>query len=304
VIRIILVLFVFASSPAWAAAKLEHFTVMADGHPLALWARQVAKPRGVIVLIHGRTWSSLPDFDLQVPGEHRSVMQSLNEQGYSAFALDLRGYGKSPRDATGWITPDRASGDVVAALEWLAREKKIAKPTLLGWSQGSLVSQLTAQRHPQLISNLVLYGYPRNIVSPAPVPAVPSTPLKEINTQERAASDFITPAVITKTVLDAYVKAALAADPVRVDWRDLQAFDELDPAKVVTPTLLIQGARDPLAPVAAQSALFTRLGTMDRQWVVLAGADHAALVETSAPAFIAAVVAFVSRPGYSGRDQN
>jgi hypothetical protein len=43
---------------------------------------------------------------------------------------------------------------------------------------------------------------------------------------------------------------------------------------------------------------------MDRQWVVLAGADHAALVETSAPAFIAAVVAFVSRPGYSGRDQN
>jgi pimeloyl-ACP methyl ester carboxylesterase len=294
----ILALLIVASSPAWAASKLEHFTVIADGHPLALWARQVSKPRGVIVLIHGRTWSSLPDFDLQVPGEHRSVMQSLNEQGLSAFALDLRGYGKSPRDATGWITPDRASGDVVAALEWLAREKKIIKPTLLGWSQGSLVSQLTAQRQPQLISNLVLYGYPRNIVSPAPLPAVSPAPLKEVNTRERAASDFITPEVIPQKVIDTYVAVALAADPVRVDWRDLQAFDELDPAKVRTPTLLIQGARDPLAPVEAQSALFTRLGTMDRQWVVLAGADHAALIENSAPAFIAAVVAFVNRPGY------
>jgi pimeloyl-ACP methyl ester carboxylesterase len=299
VIRILLcLLVVIAPSSAWAGAKLEHFTVMAEGHPLALWARQVARPRGVILLIHGRTWSSLPDFDLQVPGEHRSVMQSLNDHGLSAFALDLRGYGKSPRDSTGWITPDRASGDVVAALEWLAREKKIVKPTLLGWSQGSLVSQLTAQRHPQLISNLVLYGYPRNIVSPAPLPAVSPAPLKEVNTRERAASDFITPEVITQKVIDTYVAAALAADPVRADWRDLQAFDELDPAKVLTPTLLIQGARDPLAPVEAQSALFTRLGTMDRQWVVLAGADHAALIENSAPAFIAAVVAFVSRPGY------
>ena len=124
------------------------------------------------MLIHGRTWSALPDFDLQVPGERLSVMQALNEQGYSTFALDLRGYGKSPRDDSGWNTPDRASRDVVAALEWLAREKRIGKPTLVGWSNGSLVSQLTAQRHPELISNLVLYGYPRNPASPAPVAPV------------------------------------------------------------------------------------------------------------------------------------
>jgi pimeloyl-ACP methyl ester carboxylesterase len=263
-----------------------------------LWAREVARPRGVIVLVHGRTWSALPDFDLQVPGEQRSVMQALNAKGYSAFALDLRGYGKSPRDATGWMTPDRATGDVVAALEWLARERHIEKPTLLGWSQGSLVSQLTAQRYPNLISNLVLYGYPRNAASPAPVQPAPAEPLREVNTRERAASDFITPQVISQKVIDAYVAAALQADPVRVDWRELEKYDELDPAKVVTPTLVIHGERDPYAPIAAQAALFTKLGTADRQWVVLAGADHAALVENSAPAFIAAIVGFVSRPRY------
>jgi pimeloyl-ACP methyl ester carboxylesterase len=61
---------------------------------------------------------------------------------------------------------------------------------------------------------------------------------------------------------------------------------------------VIHGERDPYAPIDAQAALFTRLGTADRQWVVLAGSDHAALVENSAPAFITAIVAFVSRPRY------
>jgi pimeloyl-ACP methyl ester carboxylesterase len=294
---LVLLILVVAPTLGSAAAKLEQFTVMADGHPLALWARQVPKPHAVIVLIHGRTWSSLPDFDLQVPGERRSVMQALNDQGYSAFALDLRGYGKSPRDATGWITPDRASRDVAATLEWLAREKRIVRPTLVGWSQGSLVSQLTAQRWPNLISNLVLYGYPRNPIAPV-APQDPPAPLREVNTRERAASDFITPQAISQKVIDAYVAAALQADPVRVDWREQCRYDELDPAKVTTPTLVIHGEHDPLTPTEAQAALFTRLGTADRQWVVLAGADHAALIESSGPAFIAAIVAFVSRPRY------
>ncbi|HEU4625536.1 MAG TPA: alpha/beta fold hydrolase [Steroidobacteraceae bacterium] len=300
-LQVLLWLLVIATPAAvWAAdGELEHFTVAADdGLPLSLWAREVAHPRAVIVLIHGRTWSALPDFDLQVPGERRSVMQALNEHGYSAFALDLRGYGKSPRDASGWITPDRATGDVVAALRWLARERHIEKPALVGWSQGSLVSQLTAQRYPQLISSLVLYGYPRNPASPAPVAPAPATPLREVNTRERAASDFITPQAIPQKVIDAYVAAALAADPVRVDWRELEKYDELDPAKVVTPTLVIHGERDPYAPIDAQTALFTKLGTADRQWVVLPGVDHAALIENSAPAFVAAIVAFVSRPRY------
>jgi pimeloyl-ACP methyl ester carboxylesterase len=196
------------------------------------------------------------------------------------------------------MTPDRAARDVVAALEWLARERGIEKPTLVGWSQGALVSHLTAQRHPELISNLVLYGYPRNVASPAPVPPTPAAPLREVNTRERAASDFITPQVISQKVIDAYVAAALQADPVRVDWRELEKFGELDPAKVVTPTLVIHGERDPYAPTDAQAALFTHLGTADRQWIVLAGVDHAALIENSAPAFVAAIAAFVARPTY------
>ena len=293
----IVLLAVGVNPAALAAPKLEQLAVPADdGLTLALWAREVAKPKGVIVLLHGRTWSALPDFDLQVPGDQRSVMQSLNARGYSAFALDMRGYGKTPRDATGWLTPDRAARDVTQALEWLAKQKKIQRPVLLGWSYGSLVSQLAAQRRPELISALILYGYPRD---PAKLvfPADPPEPLRAANTREAAASDFISPQVAPKKMVDAYVAAALAADPVRVDWRNQQTeFQALDPSRVTVPTLLIQGERDPAAPADAQARLFVGLGTPDKQWVVLSGGDHAALVEDTHPAFIAAIVAFVSRP--------
>jgi pimeloyl-ACP methyl ester carboxylesterase len=60
--------------------------------------------------------------------------------------------------------------------------------------------------------------------------------------------------------------------------------------------LLLHGERDPLTPLAAQARLFTGLGTADKQWVVLPHGDHAALLEDTAPAFIAAIVAFIERP--------
>src|SRR5437868_9076763 len=106
------------SMPASAAAarptpgSLERFTVASDGHAMAVWARRPANPRGAILLVHGMTWSSRPDFDLQVPGLQRSVMTSFATQGFAAYGVDLRGYGETPRDATGWATPRRSAADV------------------------------------------------------------------------------------------------------------------------------------------------------------------------------------------------
>lgn len=251
-----------------------------------------------MLLLHGRTWSALPDFDLLIQSDtSRSVMRALNKRGYSAYALDMRGYGSTPRDATGWLTPDRAAADASEALAWIAtHEPHTRKPVLLGWSMGSLVAHLTAQRHPELVSDLVLFGYPRDPQKPTPAISSPDRPPHEVNTRERAISDFISPAVISQTVVEAYVKASLASDPIRADWRALDQFNELDPALVKVPTLLMHGERDPLAPIAAQGRVFTALGNADRQWVILAGGDHAALIEDTAPAFVAAVLNFVERP--------
>jgi alpha-beta hydrolase superfamily lysophospholipase len=285
-----------ASTARAQAAPLKHI-VTADGHPLALWEKRAANPKGTILLLHGRTWSALPDFDLQVPGEHRSLMDALVAHGYAVYALDLRGYGATPRDASGWDTPDRSAEDLSAALAWVTRNSGVeGKPALLGWSNGSTVSILCAQRHPDQISALILTGYWKHPDSM--IVAVPDTakPAREKTTAKAAASDFIAPNAISKKAVDAYVAMALKADPVRTDWRRLEQFNALDPAKVTTPTLLIQGELDPIAPTATQAAFFSRLGTADRAWVVMAGGDHASLIENMQPAFVAAVVGFLERP--------
>ena len=38
-------------------------TVLSDEHPMAVWEKSAKEPSAVILLLHGRTWSSLPDFD-------------------------------------------------------------------------------------------------------------------------------------------------------------------------------------------------------------------------------------------------
>src|SRR5262245_3416532 len=121
-----------------APAALARIVVTADdGFQLTLWRKAPAHPRRAILLIHGRTWSGRPDFDLQVPGEQRSFMDALVAQGYAAYALDLRGYGGTPRDASGFLTPVRAAEDVAAALRAIGD-----RPVLFGWSLGSMVAQL------------------------------------------------------------------------------------------------------------------------------------------------------------------
>ena len=61
-------------------AAVQH-TVEADGHPMALWEKSVAQPKGHILLHHGRAWSSILDFDLQVSGVDLSLMDGFNDLG-------------------------------------------------------------------------------------------------------------------------------------------------------------------------------------------------------------------------------
>lgn len=290
---------------AFAASTPAQHTVTVDGHaiahPIAVWSRVPARPKHAILLVHGRTWSTLPDFDLHPPGENRSIMRALAKHGYAVYGIDLRGYGATPRNADGWSTPNQAASDVAQVLEWIQRRHpRLRKPALLGWSMGSLVSQLTAQRHPQALSDLILYGYPRDPVATTATPASPVEPPREVNTRERALSDFISPQVTSQAVIEAFVSAALKHDPVRADWKQLEEYTALDGGKVAAPTLLIHGERDPLTPMAAQSRVFVSLGNPDKQWVVLAGGDHAAMMEDTHPAFIAAIRAFVERPRLEG----
>lgn len=287
-----------AARPAHAeqgpAPPLERFTVTADGHPLAVWARRPASPQGAVLLVHGRTWSSRPDFDLQVPGLQRSVMTSLAGLGFAAYAVDLRGYGATPRDRTGWSTPRRSAADVRAVLAWIAAEHPtLAPPALVGWSRGGGIAMLVAQSDPRRISALVLFGFVYDPASPYLEPSVPPRPLRLPNTAAGAASDFVSPAVTPRAVVEAFVAQALAADPIAADLRNDGEFDVLDPARVAVPTLLIYGERDINVPPGEGDRFLRRLRSARKHMVVLRGADHAAQLEDTHDAWIDAVVSFI-----------
>lgn len=270
--------------------------VAVDGHRLAVWEKKPAQPRAIIVLLHGRTWSSLPNFDLQVPGERRSFMDALVDNGLHVFAVDLRGYGATPRDQTGWLTPDRAIGDVHAVLAWIKQRPAARLPLyLFGLSRGAMVAAMVAQQRPETIAGVVLLGFGFDPDAQIAVSDRAGRPAMARNVADAAAADFVTHDAFTGATVTAFVRAALKADPVRADWRDEHQFNAFRPAQMQAPVLLIHGDRDPEAPMPLEAKLFTRFGTPDKAWVVLPGADHAAHLEKSQVQLVRTIVWFIRR---------
>lgn len=280
---------------ASAQATLERFTVTADGHPLAVWARVPSAPRAAVLLLHGRTWSSRPDWDLDVPGLEQSVLRSLAVQGIAAYAVDLRGYGETPRDSTGWNTPIRSANDVARVLAWIrVRHAALGLPALVGWSRGGAIAMLVAQSSPTLLSRLVLFGFSWDPDVPfAALDDPKGRPAAVPNTAAAAASDFVSPRVTSPAVIRAFVEQALRADPVFVDAKADREFAGLAASRVPVPTLVVFGSRDPAFNQAGAKRFVAALAHSTRRLLVLPGADHAAHLEDTHDAWVKAVVSFV-----------
>jgi pimeloyl-ACP methyl ester carboxylesterase len=154
---------------------------------------------------------------------------------------------------------------------------------------------LAAQAASTEISALVMFGFAFDPSLQFGDPDVPARPARTRNTAEGAASDFISPRVTPPTVVRAFVDQALRADPILVDVRNDTEFNALAPRRVVVPTLVLFGERDP-AYVPDDVQKFVRaLGARDKTLVVLPGGDHAAQLEDTHQRWIDAVAAFVVR---------
>jgi len=291
-----------------------------DGHPLAVFTIEDSdtdidnntgeqKQKIPVLLLHGRTWSSIPvyhlngrDYDILGPaddGRNRSLIQAIyNTKHIQPYMMDFRGFGGTPKDDSGFVDPLRCVSDAVSVLNWI-REKHsdVDHPSLLGWSHGSLIAQIVAQRHSDALSKLILYGstYNPNFKYSLPTPQSnqhagytdhEDFPLSEMATRnqyDHAMEDFTNFGMVSggtsvgpPLTAKLFAEAALATNPMKVQWCNLHQLNECHPSLVKVPAMVITGDQDPYAPKQTQAELFTNLGGgVDRVWSIIANADHA-----------------------------
>jgi pimeloyl-ACP methyl ester carboxylesterase len=211
--------------------------------------------------------------------------------------VDLRGYGATARDETGWLTPKRSAADIVSVMTWIAQQHPaLPKPTLVGWSRGAAMAGMAAQMAPSAVSNLVLFGFAFDPDLKFVSLDLDEKPLRAKNTAAAAASDFISPDVTSSSVIRAFVEQALKTDPILVDVKRDEEFNGFAPAEMATPTLILFGSADPGMSMDDAGKMFARLAAKDKQMVVLPGADHAAHLEDTHDAWVTAILNFVKRP--------
>src|SRR5258706_6928055 len=117
---------------------------------------QYARNGRVILLAHGATIPSVPDFDLQFPldknGLTYSLMDYLAAQGYDVFSVDYQNYGGSDRVPCGLcVTTQVAANDIDAAVDYIRKLRGVDSVYLLGWSWGASTTGLFAQQHPDKV---------------------------------------------------------------------------------------------------------------------------------------------------------
>lgn len=244
---------------------LDVFTVPAkDHHPLSVYGIDCGEDvssttKKPILLLHGRTWSSVPVYHLlggnqSTNGqESRSLMEALLDLGLQPYAMDFRGFGGTPPDDSKHVEPLRCVMDAEGVLQWivdrhdLVQESHEEMPALLGWSQGALVAQLLAQKSPMALSKLILYGslydplvrHPRAPLYKTDV-ASDDESTRRKNLLDEAMEDFTIEGTIPPEPARLFAEAALLADPVKAVWRHLYQFNNCDAARVHVPTLVVR----------------------------------------------------------------
>jgi pimeloyl-ACP methyl ester carboxylesterase len=303
----------------------------ADGMGLALHVRHVApagKARGTVVLVHGATLAS-GLWDIAVPGY--SVMEALAAAGYSAWALDVRGYARSgrlPKPTQAYAGRHDAVADIAATVEHACGHDGVAQVRLVGGSWGSITAACYASEHPQRVAALALmapiYATPNaswlldlaEPGDPARLRAAlgPTRRVSRADLLQRWDREIVQADKTARRdprVLDALMRDALDAEAVAATTKASDAFtapngtlhDLFDAfsgrplynaATLHMPVLLVRGEHDATSTSADAELLRHRLASRNVQMHTVPDAGHFICAECAAPRFQQCLLDFLA----------
>jgi pimeloyl-ACP methyl ester carboxylesterase len=119
----------------------------------------------VVLFIHGATFPSTPDFDLQY--KDYSWADWMVKHGYVVYMFDKRNYGFSSREKAMDEPPANnrplsrsmfVIRDIGAVVDHIRHKEHVAKVTLIGWSWGAMTGGYYTSLNPEKVRKLVLYA--------------------------------------------------------------------------------------------------------------------------------------------------
>ena len=143
----------------------QEYWASKGGTKLNLWRKRVGapksgeKPRPVLFMVHGSSFSTRVSYDMQIPGNvEYSAMNLFARAGYDVWTMDHDGYGYSELSGN---NSDIASGvaDLKAAIPVVVKESGQQKMHFYGPSSGSIRAGAYAMVEPERVDRLVLAAF-------------------------------------------------------------------------------------------------------------------------------------------------
>lgn len=314
--------------------RSDHRIPPADSGGMRLYVRHVqpaARSLGTVVLIHGATLAS-GLWDIGVPGY--STLEVLAQAGFSAWAPDLRGYGRSDRlthPVSAYAGLEDARSDIQATVEHARAEDGVEQVLLVGGSWGSITTASYASSESRRVRALALmapiYATPNALwlaeLSDPDRPGLfraslgPTRSVQRDDLLRRWDPEIPYPDKSRRreeAVLDALVGDALDAEMMHRGGQAMtdQAFTVpngalhdlfeafsgrplYEPRRLCMPVLLVRGEHDATSTATDVERLCSRLGASSIQRHDVPDAGHFVCAERAATGFQACLIGFLHR---------
>ena len=243
------------------------------GKPTLYYRWAPAEPsKATVLVLHGLSEHS---------GRYEHVLSHLAGEGYSALAIDYRGWGLAEGKRGCLRSFDEYVTDALRGLR-LARHKMGDEGPLflLGHSQGGLLAARTAMEEGTRLAGLALSAPALGIGTEVPfykraVAALASRFMPDLSLPSDIPNDWLTS--------DPEMLAWAAADPlmggeVTARWftetRRTQALVLSSAASITIPTLFLIAGDERLVSTDANRAFMERLGGLEPTWIEYPGLRH------------------------------